>query len=888
MDSIFSNAPDFEAFNNAWNAGLNENLSSINSSSPTSVSPFSNPVNFNNMPDMTKVMGSASPAASAGGSSTDPSKASWSDILLNPVTGFKWLMDQGNRVSAGINNTVRDLPNFSTPFGQQIQNNVNDFLQGYQNPDQALSGRQVFDKMFLGGHDVPYLSGVGAFANDMATNPLSYIPVPIGKIAQVTGITPALKAGLDYLKSTPVLDNKVVNSVTDFLGNKFVKNYGASPDLINILNSRDAEHGANQFNVIQSLKDLGSNHGLNDAELNNIGHIVEKTQTGNPAQMAFINKWEQLRDNGVPNSNSTGTNALSNTTLNNKPLLGNQLPDYFKHMYRNVPDDLKGVFPKSGFGVPGLSPSGEFNLPRTFNTLQDAINAGLKPETNPLLVLGEHLNQSSKAITNAKALNDIQNTPGLLFDKNAIDDAAKLVKTGQITADQAAQRLGMNLDELKKGFIESSIPQLRGAYIRPADEAALKSFLEPVQKNSLYDKGLGLWKQATTMNSLVHGHNIAYNGLWLGGAKPSYVVDALKNGPNDQWFQRALGAGAISADRGGFTNNLKNAIVQPKGMAGQVWDKLKYAYHGALWDTDRALRTAIFRDAVEKGATDAEAAAKANKFLINYNNLTPFEEKVMTRIFPFYSWMKGNLPLQVEQWINNTPKQMLYEQMKNATNQAISGQNMGSDGKIDTGIVLGDGSHIKIDPYSPADEPLKLLNDGALPFLYSKVNPIVKELADQLSNKAYYPGSPLAPNGKESMANTAIRINGAPEGYNIAKTLTHSLNNSLPESGVLGGLAGGGISALTGSPDASAAGTLNGMFGLPQQNKTPMTVVEALTKALGGFSSRDNPLKDQYFQQKDQQSQKQGYLNYLRQTGQPVSKQMTKDAYKKEKMPVGN
>jgi hypothetical protein len=317
-----------------------------------------------------------------------------------------------------------------------------------------------------------------------------------------------------------------VSAVKDTLGNKFVKNYGASPELSQILKTRQAEHATNQWKILQSIKQM-ADHGLNKDEYNDIGHIVEKTKEGNDKQNAFVSKFENLRDNGV--SDSTGTNSLVNTTLNGNPLIDNVLPDYFKHMYRNIPKELKGVFPKSGSRPSGLSPKGEFNLPRTYGTLKESVDAGLKPVTDPLLVQGEHLSQTSKAVTNARALNDIIRTPGLLFDKNIVDEVSKLVKTGRMTADEAAQRLGMSVEDLKKGFVPSSIPQLNKYYIRPADETAIRNYLDHVDKNTLFDKGMGYWKKGTVFNSLVHMHNILYNGLWLGGAKIKYAAETFMN-----------------------------------------------------------------------------------------------------------------------------------------------------------------------------------------------------------------------------------------------------------------------------------------------------------------------------------------------------------------------
>lgn len=55
---------------------------------------------------------------------------------------------------------------------------------------------------------------------------------------------------------------------------------------------------------------------------------------------------------------------------------------------------------------------------------------------------------------------------------------------------------------------------------------------------------------------------------------------------------------------------------------------------------------------LRRSGESAEAAADSvRKFLFDYNDLTVFEHTTMKRIFPFYTWMKKNTALQLEQSI---------------------------------------------------------------------------------------------------------------------------------------------------------------------------------------------------------------------------------------------
>lgn len=55
-----------------------------------------------------------------------------------------------------------------------------------------------------------------------------------------------------------------------------------------------------------------------------------------------------------------------------------------------------------------------------------------------------------------------------------------------------------------------------------------------------------------------------------------------------------------------------------------------------------------FASQVSRGMDYQEAYESVNKYLFNYGDLTLFEQQTMKRIFPYYTWLRKNAPLQLE------------------------------------------------------------------------------------------------------------------------------------------------------------------------------------------------------------------------------------------------
>ena len=105
---------------------------------------------------------------------------------------------------------------------------------------------------------------------------------------------------------------------------------------------------------------------------------------------------------------------------------------------------------------------------------------------------------------------------------------------------------------------------------------------------------------------------------WYGADLPEDLINSLSNA---KWYDRVLPG--------------KQNIIIKKGLA-----------FGTMVENND--RLAHFISKVGKGHSYENAALSTKKYLFDYSELTQFEKKWMKRFFPFYTWTRKNIPLQVE------------------------------------------------------------------------------------------------------------------------------------------------------------------------------------------------------------------------------------------------
>jgi len=159
---------------------------------------------------------------------------------------------------------------------------------------------------------------------------------------------------------------------------------------------------------------------------------------------------------------------------------------------------------------------------------------------------------------------------------------------------------------------------------------------------------------------------------------------------------------------------------------------------------DNFARVAGVIDRMEKGDTPEQAAALVKKYLFDYFDLTPFEKSTMKRVIPFYTWMRKNIPLQVESLVTKPGKLATANKvMTNIGTPAQEGE--APDFITDAGgIKVGGEDGVYILPNLSYADLAKLPTDMTqVRELAATVNPLLRAPVEMLTNTSLFSGQPI-------------------------------------------------------------------------------------------------------------------------------------------------
>jgi len=222
--------------------------------------------------------------------------------------------------------------------------------------------------------------------------------------------------------------------------------------------------------------------------------------------------------------------------------------------------------------------------------------------------------------------------------------------------------------------------QLTGLYKRSAHPDQIKDF------QNMFDVVQDTWKAWTLgIFPAYHARNFVsnkWNNFLANVWNPKYYGQARK-------LQAGMKAGKLNPQELALINKAQELGVLNTGWyGGDIPDELLQNF---MQGTGRFLqktigkenpmvkfgnkfgtmienndRLAHFLSKIGEGLTPEEASLSVKKYLFDYTELTNFEKDVLKRVFPFYTWSRKNIPLQIENIIKQPGKYAAIVKAKNA------------------------------------------------------------------------------------------------------------------------------------------------------------------------------------------------------------------------------
>jgi len=276
----------------------------------------------------------------------------------------------------------------------------------------------------------------------------------------------------------------------------------------------------------------------------------------------------------------------------------------------------------------------------------------------------------------AKLIQEANSHPAVFADLISIDPKSR-------TGSKLIKGIMENMNELgmTNDFL-FAMPKDVVATVTRANKMFKPDAPESVALLRMYDKAIGTWARWNTIMRLpFHMRNFVTNTslAFLSGVEPwempvlmaraaeiqvggSQMIKIGKTIQSaDDWRKlmdafgiRGTGMVGRTLGKSEVEKILLHQSVKPKSLPGKVLNAA-YEVGGTVGRSieDNARIMVALRRYAANGGDIKEAATHTWKYMFQYDQLTDFEKTTMKRIFPFYTWMRKNIPLQVESLLTN-------------------------------------------------------------------------------------------------------------------------------------------------------------------------------------------------------------------------------------------
>lgn len=228
-------------------------------------------------------------------------------------------------------------------------------------------------------------------------------------------------------------------------------------------------------------------------------------------------------------------------------------------------------------------------------------------------------------------------------------------------------------------------------------------------------------------------------------------------------YDLALRTGVMSGTHATeYTDDIVRSTTKATGLAAKEKNLVKRVGEGVVGVARKGnslvesqLRMTNFianlDNAMERGIPLEQAgkwaADQSRKYHFDYNDITQAERVILRRIMPFYTWMRKNIPLQAEQFLNNPGRYAWYTKwQRNA--EDVNGTDMSAipdymrQNLSMTLPGMGDKSGATmLTPNLPMQDLNMLSTPGKS--LMSALAPLIKIPFEQYQNKNLLTGAPI-------------------------------------------------------------------------------------------------------------------------------------------------
>lgn len=601
--------------------------------------------------------------------------------------------------------------------------------------------------------------GITSFAGDVALDPLTYVPggvltkIPgagkaLSKARNIPGIKQTLDKGADLFGFKPSnIDSNVWDTLKEAEGLGRGKVNSSNLNLINMgkeigpdINSI-TKSGDSLDDIIPSIERYkeGSLEGAK-------GDLASKVLG---KQQDIKSRYEALGGKAIDDGEIRHMAHILNNTDNTKSFEGSKLfssasKSDLQRQVMNYHDEVTGELIHAGKKAKDL------NLKKTDD--------------------GVYVDSQGKRLIEKQS--DVSQSN--LFEKDPLKVIATMErrmgrKEGGAEFMKHVAKLGEDVPTASHS-VQASDSLLGGKYFEPAVaeriEKTFKAFTTDEPTNEimkLFDKVQGAWKtSATVVNIPFHTRN-AVSNIWqnyLGGLGPNSIkhysraikdmVKMQKTGKADH-IKEFMDQGLINPGFvGGLGLDAEKTLKELTNPSKNPFSRIANKLGGGGQFIENASKLAHYYYKRSKGLDPQKAAASVKTHLFDYEDLAPFEKNVMKRIFPFYTWSRKNLPLQLQKLATEPGKfanlgkvKENIEQFADPVNTEFMNDKVSDRSLIQIpGNEEEGGQHLAAEGFIPSVDINKLKDPASLAL--EMLSPLIKTPMELTTNKNLYFDSPIS------------------------------------------------------------------------------------------------------------------------------------------------